>query len=163
MPHQHREYTARCICVHEINIFLDNREICTKLKKKYMCLWNTMPPAATKSKKLFLYPRHKMAGAYSVTPFCHSVLPDSVSAHYLGHTWRFSNEIWYNGLSREYAGWVRIGSGRIIFGRVMPLGLPLIFTFRSLSPLQIDIFNWNLVYRCVMRICRLSSNFGLVE
>ena len=33
------------------------------------------------------------------------------------------------------------GSGRIIFGRVMPLGLkiPLIFSFRSFSPLQIDI------------------------
>ena len=34
-------------------------------------------------------------------------------------------------------------SGRIIFGGVMPLGLrkiPLIFNFRSLSPLQIDIF-----------------------
>ena len=32
------------------------------------------------------------------------------------------------------------GSGRVIFGRVMPLGLrkiPLIFSFRSLSPLQI--------------------------
>ena len=36
------------------------------------------------------------------------------------------------------------GSGRIIFGRVMPLGLrkiPLIFSFRSLSPLQMDILN----------------------
>ena len=50
------------------------------------------------------------AGAYSVTPFRHSVLlsfrpsvlPDSVSAHYLSHTWRFSNEIWYIGLSRWY-------------------------------------------------------------
>ena len=44
------------------------------------------------------------------------------------------------------------GSGRIIFGRVMPLGLtknPLIFSFRSWSPLQIDILNRNLVYRCV--------------
>ena len=45
----------------------------------------------------------------SVIPsFRHSVIPDSVSAHYLSHTWRFSNEIWYIGLSREYAGWVRI-------------------------------------------------------
>ena len=36
------------------------------------------------------------------------------------------------------------GSGRIIFGRVMPLGLrkiPLIFSFHSLSPLLIDILN----------------------
>ena len=33
-----------------------------------------------------------------------SVIPDSVSAHCLSHTWRFSNEIWYIGLSREYAG-----------------------------------------------------------
>ena len=35
-------------------------------------------------------------------------------------------------------------SGRIIFGRVMPLGLrkiSLIFSFRSLSPLLIDILN----------------------
>ena len=51
------------------------------------------------------------------------------------------------------------GSGRLIFGRVMPLGLrkiPLIFSFRSLSPLQTDILNENLVYRCVMRIRRLS-------
>ena len=31
-----------------------------------------------------------------------SVIPDSVSAHYLSYTWRFSNEIWYIGLSREY-------------------------------------------------------------
>ena len=53
---------------------------------------------------LFLCPRHKMAGAYSVTPFRHSVIRGSVSAHYLSHTWRFSNEIWYIGLSREYAG-----------------------------------------------------------
>ena len=44
------------------------------------------------------------------------------------------------------------GSGRIFFGRVMPLGLrkiPLIFSLRSLSPLQIDILNGNWVYRCV--------------
>ena len=36
------------------------------------------------------------------------------------------------------------GSGRIIFGRVMPLGLgkiPLIFSLRSLSLLLIDILN----------------------
>ena len=49
------------------------------------------------------------------------------------------------------------GSGRIIFSRVMPLGLrkiPLIFSFRSLSPLQIDILNWNSEYRCVKRIRR---------
>ena len=121
-----------------------------------------------------------MAGAYSVTPFRHSVLPSfrySVSAHYLCNTGTFSNEIWYIGLSWEYAGQVRIwvrsnnfrqsyapwtlkksnnvqfpliisntnwhfelkfgiwmchenkqvkfkfGSGRIIFGRVMPLEL----------------------------------------
>ena len=35
-------------------------------------------------------------------------------------------------------------SGRIIFGRIMPLGLrkiPLIFSFRLLSPLLIDILN----------------------
>ena len=57
--------------------------------------------------------RNEMAGAYSVTPFrhsvirhsvlpslCHSVLPDSVSAHYLCHVWKFSNEIWYMALSR---------------------------------------------------------------
>ena len=58
------------------------------------------------------------------------------------------------------------GSGRIIFGRVMPLGLrkiPLIFSFRSLSPLQIDILNWNSVYRCVMRIRRLSLILGPVK
>ena len=42
-----------------------------------------------------------------IRSFRHSVLPDSVSAHYLSHTWRFSNEIWYIGLSGEYAGWVR--------------------------------------------------------
>ena len=38
----------------------------------------------------------------------------------------------------------KFGSGRIILDRVMPLGLrkiPLIFSFRSLSPLQIDILN----------------------
>ena len=169
-----------------------------------------------------------MAGAYSVTSFHHfvilsfrpSVIPDSVSAHYLSHTWRFSNQIWYIGLSPEYAGWVRIwvrsnnfwqsyaswtwknsinfqfpliisitnwhfelkfgikmchenmqvefefGSGQIIFSRVMPLGLrkiPLIFSFRSLSPLQIYILNWNSVYRCVVRICRLSSNLCPVK
>ena len=34
----------------------------------------------------FLCLRHKMAGAYSVTPFRHS-------AHYLSHTWRFLNDI----------------------------------------------------------------------
>ena len=36
------------------------------------------------------------------------------------------------------------GSGRVIFGRIMPLGLrksPLISSFRSLSPLLIDILN----------------------
>ena len=58
------------------------------------------------------------------------------------------------------------GSGRIIFGRVMPLGLkkiPLIFSFRSLSPLLIDILNSNSVNRCVKRISRLSLNLGRVE
>ena len=45
----------------------------------------------------------------SVIPsFRLSVLPDSVSAHYLSHTWRFLNEIWYISLSRGCAGWVRI-------------------------------------------------------
>ena len=42
-----------------------------------------------------------------VTPFRRSVLPDSVSAHFLCHTLRFSNEILYIGLSREYEGWFR--------------------------------------------------------
>ena len=72
------------------------------------------------------------------------------------------------------------GSSRIIFGRIMPLGLrkiPIIchnntqvkfrcgsiFSFRSLSPLLIDILNWNSVYRCVKRISRLSLNLGRVE
>ena len=57
-------------------------------------------------------------------------------------------------------------SDGIIFGRVMPLGLrkiPLIFSFCSLSPLQIDILNLNSGYRCVMRIRRLSLNLGPVE
>ena len=57
----------------------------------------------------------------SVIPsFRHSVIPDSVSANYLSNTWRFSNEIWYIGFSREYAE-LKFGSGRIIFGRVMLL------------------------------------------
>ena len=58
------------------------------------------------------------------------------------------------------------GSGRILFGRVMPLGLrkiPLIFSFRSLSPLQINILSGSSVYRCVTRIRRLSLNLGPVE
>ena len=37
-----------------------------------------------------------------------SVFQDSVFAHYLYHIWTFSNEIWYIGLSQEYAGQVRI-------------------------------------------------------
>ena len=44
-------------------------------------------------------PRHKMAGAYSVTPFRHSVILDAVSANYLCHAWRYSNEICHIGLS----------------------------------------------------------------
>ena len=74
-------------------------------------------------------------------------------------------EIWYIDVSWE-CGWDRIWVRSITFGRVMPLGLrkiPLIFSFRTLSPLQIDILNWNLVYRCVMRIRRLSSNLGPVD
>ena len=58
------------------------------------------------------------------------------------------------------------GSGQIIFGIVMPLRLgkiPLIFSFRSTSPLQIDTLDWNLVYRCVTRIHRSISNLGPVE
>ena len=61
-------------------------------------------------------------------------------------------------------------SGRIIFGRVMPFGLrkiPIIFSFCSLFPLQIDIFNSNSVYRCVARyrmICLVLRKYvGLVE
>ena len=56
-----------------------------------------------------------------------------------------------------------LGPCWLIFSRVMPLWhkkIPIIFTFRSLSPLQIDVFNWNMVYRCVTRIRSLSSNFG---
>ena len=53
--------------------------------------------------------------------FPHSVL-DSVFAHFLCHNWRFSNEIWYIGLSREYTGSIRILVSQIIFGRIMPLG-----------------------------------------
>ena len=56
---------------------------------------------------LFMPPPWNGRGV-DVTPFRHFVLPDSVSDHFLCHTLRFSNEIWYMGLSREYAGWVRI-------------------------------------------------------
>ena len=87
-----------------------------------------------------------MAGAYSVTlfrpfvlpSFRPSVIPDSVSAHYLSHTWRFSNEVCHENTQVEF----EFGSGRIIFGGVMPLGLrkiPLIFQF----PLIISITNWH--------------------
>ena len=41
-------------------------------------------------------------GIYIVLPL--SVLPDSVSAHFLCQTWRFSNEIWNIAFSQEYAG-----------------------------------------------------------
>ena len=34
-------------------------------------------------------PGHETAGTYIVTPFCPSVLPDSVSAH----TWTFSIDV----------------------------------------------------------------------
>ena len=98
---------------------------------------------------------------FNIPSFRPSVLPDSVSAHYLRHTWRFSNEIWYIGLSGEYAVWVWIWVRSNNFQQSYALGLrkiPLIFSFRSLSPLQIDIFNWNVVYRSVRRIRRLSSN-----
>ena len=55
-------------------------------------------------------PRQEMAEAYNVTPFRTSVLPDSVSAHFLCHTLRFSNGVWYMGLSREHTGLIRIWS-----------------------------------------------------
>ena len=58
------------------------------------------------------------------------------------------------------------GCGQIIFGRVMPPGLrkiPLNFSFRSLSLLYIDIFNWNSNYRCVMRKDMSSLNLVLVD
>ena len=49
------------------------------------------------------------------------------------------------------------GSGRIIFGRVMPFGIrkiPICIGFRSLSASQMNMLNRNSVYtcRCVMKI-----------
>ena len=44
----------------------------------------------------------------------------------------------------------------------MALGLrkiPVIFSFCSLSPSYMDILDWYLLYRCVMRICWSSLNF----
>ena len=58
------------------------------------------------------------------------------------------------------------GSSGIIFGRDMPLGLrkiPIIFSFCSLSPSQIDILNCNLIHKCVMIICRSSLNLVMAK
>ena len=80
----------------------------------------------------------------------------------------FSIDIRYIDVSWEYAGWVRFASGQIIFGRVMPLWLrkiALTFSFRSLSPLQFDIWNdiWYIDLSCeyagLVRILVLSNNF----
>ena len=54
------------------------------------------------------WPGHIVLPLSVIPSFCHSVIPDSVSTHCLCHTWRFSNEILYMGLSRTYAGWVWI-------------------------------------------------------
>ena len=45
------------------------------------------------------FPGGKISGgkSYTTIPVPISVIPDSVSAHYLSHTWRFSNEIRYIG------------------------------------------------------------------
>ena len=76
-----------------------------------------------------------------------SIIPDSVSAHYLiilvirGHfQMKFGTYVCHVNPQAD----IEFGSGRIIFGRVMPFGLrkiPLIFSFRSLSPILIDIVN----------------------
>ena len=53
---------------------------------------------------------------------------------------KFSTSVCHENTQAEF----EFGSSRIIIGRVMPLGLrkiQLIFSFRSLSPLQIDILN----------------------
>ena len=55
-------------------------------------------------KAVFFYASAIKCPGHIVLPVPLSVIPDSVSAHYLSHTWIFSNEIWYIGLSREYAG-----------------------------------------------------------
>ena len=132
---------------------------------------------------VFYAPRHKMAGAYSVNPFRHSVLPSfrsfrpSVIPSFRPSGFSFRslskshmeifkwNLVHYKVCHENTQVEFEVGSGRKIFGRVMPLGLrkiPLIFSFRSLSPLQIDILNWNSVYRFVRRIHRLSSKLGPV-
>ena len=131
--------------------------------------WKVLQNFMRKFKLFQFYPVYFYAPAIKwtgniVLPL--SVIPDSVSAHYPSHTWRFSNEIWYIGLSREYEGWVQFGSGRLIFVRVMPLGLrkiPLIFSFRSLSPFKNWHFELKFLCRFFTRIRRLSSTLGLVE
>ena len=90
-----------------------------------------------------------MPPPYSNTPFRHSVLPsfriqfpliNSVRHGYI--QMKFGR--FYIGCHENTQVEFEFGSGRIIFGRVMSLGLrkiPLIFSFHSLFPLQIDILN----------------------
>ena len=151
-----------------------NVRICT-FNKKYLSMFTDVTQYAgwygSISDQIFLCPRHIVLPLSVIPSFRHSVILSfriqfPLIFSNLCHTLRFSNEIWYIGLSREFKGWVWYWGSRIIFSRVMPLRLrkiPLIFSFRSLSPLQIDVLNWNLVYRCVTRIRMLSSNLGPVE
>ena len=99
-----------------------------------------------------LCPRHEMAGAYSVTHFRHSLLPSFRIQFPLIFSvihWDFQMKFGILVLLENTKVEFDIVAGRIIVGRVMPLGLrkiSIIFSFRSLSTLQIDILNWNLVH-----------------
>ena len=57
---------------------------------------------------IYLYAPMKWPGhlvysflSFRHSAFRHSVLPDSVSAHFLCHTWKFQTEIWYIGFFYE--------------------------------------------------------------
>jgi hypothetical protein len=76
----------------------------------------------------FLCPRYKMAGAYSVTMFRHSVIPSSsVSVQYLGNCCYHLTHIWHMDISQENVVKFEFDHGSMIFNfifdRVIPLEL----------------------------------------
>ena len=108
---------------------------------------------------------HRVIGQGQLCPparGCHALRCLVISVIHGDFQMKFATWVCHENTQVEF----EFGSGRIRFGRVMPLGLrniPFIFSFRSLSPLQIDILNWKLVYRCVTRIRRLTLNLGSVK
>ena len=108
------------------------------------------------------WPGHIVLPLSVIPSFRPSVIPDSVSAHYLSHTLRFSNEIWYivffyENTQVEF----EFGSGWIIFV-ICPLDLEKFHKFSvSAQYLYYKLSFWiEIRYIDVSRKCAGGVWFG---